>query len=55
MDGEYAKYGFRCNVHQDFINANWVTVQILGTSVLAISEIEAKVFDKKRAKRKRKF
>ena len=55
VDGEYAKYVFRCNFHQDFIKAKWVTVQILGTSVLAISEIEVKKFDEKGTNRKRKF
>ena len=42
VKGKYAKFVFACNFNQDFIKATYVTIQILGTSVLAISEVEAR-------------
>ena len=55
VKGDYARYVFACNNQQEFIKAAYVTVQILGFSALAISEIEAKWYEKKKGVPKRKF
>ena len=55
VKGDYANYVFSCNLKQDFIKATYVTVQILGFSALAISEMEVKWYEKTRRVPKRKF
>ena len=55
VDGEYAKYVFFCNLKQKFIKTTYITVQILGNSSLAISEIDARFIPRNTKAPKRKF
>ena len=55
VKGEYAKYTFSCNTKKSYIRTTYITVQMLGGGILAISEIDAYFIQKSPKKPKGKL